>query len=142
MRKFLTASLAGGALLLAAACSSGEPDAEPAMELGAGGGGAMASCMAFDPAVLRDMPVAFEGTATDVDGERVTLEVDHWYQGGNGDRVVLIASEGLEALIGGITFEEGETYLISASTGHVRYCGYSGEATDELRAGFEAAFGE
>lgn len=142
MKKFAMAPMVAALVMLAAACSSGESDTEPMMELEAGGSGAMASCMAFDPAILRDMPVAFEGTVTDVEGERVTLKVDHWFQGGDGEYVALIAPEGLEALIGGITFEEGEQYLISASTGHVSYCGYSGEATAELRAGFDAAFGE
>ena len=128
------------------ACSSAQseltPTPAPPLELSAGeGGDAMAMCMAFDPAFLADMPIAFEGTATAVDGERVTLEVDRWFKGGDAAEVALFAPAGFEALIAGINFEEGRQYLISASDGTVNYCGFSGEATPELRAGFEEAFG-
>lgn len=101
----------------------------------------MASCLAFDPAILADMPVAFEGTVTAVDGNQVTLDVDHWFKGGDTDEVIVTAPQGLEALIGGISFEDGEQYLVSASEGQVNYCGFSGQSTTELRAGFEEAFG-
>lgn len=125
-----------------AACSSGDStESDPPLELSAGGGDAMASCMEFDPAYLAEMPVAFEGTVTDVDGDRITLDVDQWFKGGDAEEVALLAPQGLEALIGGIPFEVGGQYLISASEGQVNYCGFSGEATTELRAGFEAAFG-
>jgi len=134
--------VSGAVVLLAitlAGCSS-ESESAP-LELSAGdGGGAMASCLAFDPAVLADMPVAFEGTVTAVDGDRVTLEVDEWFKGGDADEVVLLAPQGLEALIGGVPFEADRQYLISATNGQVNYCGFSGESSEELRSGFEAAF--
>ena len=141
----LTTFLATLALALSA-CASAESDPTPTpappLELSAGeGGDAMAMCMEFDPALLAEMPLAFEGTATAVEGERVTLEVDRWFKGGDAAEVALVAPAGLEALIGGINFEEGKQYLVSATDGTVNYCGFSGEATPELRAGFEAAFG-
>lgn len=140
-KRFAVAPLVAALSIALAACSSaGEAESEP-LELSAGGGGAMASCLAFDPNVLADMPVAFEGTVTAVDGDTVTLEVDEWFTGGDADEVVVTAPQGLEALIGGISFEEGQQYLISATGGQVNYCGFSGESTAELRAGFEAAFG-
>ncbi|MGE3960078.1 MAG: hypothetical protein AB7F65_00180 [Dehalococcoidia bacterium] len=141
VRKIALAPLAASLALIATACSSGGTEAEQPLELSAGSGDAMASCLAFDPDVLADMPVAFEGTATAVDGDRVTLEVDRWFKGGDAGEVVLLAPEGLEALIGGISFEEGEQYLVSATNGQVNYCGFSGPATAELEAGFEEAFG-
>lgn len=140
MKKFAIAPLATLAVLVAACSASGGGDAAP-LELSAGGGDGMASCLPFDPAILRDMPVAFEGTATAVDGDRVTLEVDRWFKGGEADEVVVLAPQGLEALIGGIPFEVGGEYLISATDGQVNYCGFSGESTPELLAGFETAFG-
>lgn len=142
----VTAFVATFALALSA-CASAESDPTPTptppppLELSAGGGDAMAMCMAFDPAFLAEMTLAFEGTATAVEGERVTLEVDRWFKGGDAAEVALVAPAGLEALIGGINFEEGKQYLVSATDGTVNYCGFSGEATPELRAGFEAAFG-
>jgi len=139
MIKFVPGAVALLAIVLSGCSGDSEPET---LELSAGdGGGAMASCMAFDPAILGEAPVAFEGTAMTVDGERVTLEVDHWYAGGDADEVVLLAPQGLEALIAGFNLEVGKQYLISATNGQVNYCGFSGESTNELRAGFEAAFG-
>jgi hypothetical protein len=114
--------------------------AAPPLELSLGDGGAMASCIAFDVAFLAEMQVAFEGTVTGVDGELVTLTVDEWFKGGDASTVVLRAPAGMEALIGGIDFVEGEPYLITAAEGNVNYCGFSGPSTPEFRAAFEAAF--
>ncbi|MDA0270254.1 MAG: hypothetical protein O2919_04415 [Chloroflexi bacterium] len=142
MKKFAFAPLAASLAMLLAACSpSASTETAPPLELSAGGGDGMMSCMAFDPAILAEMPVAFEGTATAVDGDRVTLEVDRWFKGGDAETVVVVAPQGLEALIGGIAFEVGGQYLVSATNGQVNYCGFSGEATPDLRAGFEAAYG-
>jgi hypothetical protein len=47
----------------------------------------------------------------------------------------------LQALIGGIEFESGGQYLISAEGGNVSYCGFSGPSTPEFRAAFVEAFG-
>ncbi len=116
-------------------------DAEPALELSLGGGESLASCLVFDVATLAQMSPAFEGTVTNVDGERITLDVDRWFAGGDAEQVTLIGTAGMEALIGGIAFQEGGQYLITAADGQVNYCGYSGPATPELRAQFEQAFG-
>ena len=115
--------------------------AGPALELSLGDGPGLASCMAFDTAVLADMPMAFEGTVTAVDGEQVTLTVDRWFRGGDAATVELHAPAGMQALIGGIDFVEGDQYLVSATEGNVNYCGYTDASTPELRAAFEQAFG-
>jgi hypothetical protein len=114
--------------------------AAPPLELSLSDGGAMADCMAFDVEFLREMPVAFEGTVTAVDGERVTLSVDRWFKGGGTETVKLWAPAGMEALIGGIEFVEGSQYLITAAEGNVNYCGFSGPSTPDFRAAFEEAF--
>lgn len=139
MKKFALVPVTAALALVLSACSAGG-ESEPPLELSAGEGEGMMSCLAFDPAHLAQMPVAFEGTATAVDGDRVTLKVDRWFKGGDADEVVLLAPQGLDALIGGIAFDTGGQYLISATDGQVNYCGFSGEATPELQAGFEAAF--
>jgi hypothetical protein len=141
MTRFVLAPLAAALVVLVTACGTSGGAAAGPLELSAGGGDAMASCLAFDPARLAEMPVAFEGTATAVEGDRVTLKVDRWFKGGDAAEVVLVAPQGLEALIGGIPFAVGGQYLVSATDGQVNYCGFSGEATPDLRAGFEAAFG-
>ena len=60
---------------------------------------------------------------------------------GDAQRVELAATPGLAALTAGFEFVEGGEYLISASGDAVSLCGYSGPATAELRAHFEATFG-
>lgn len=114
-----------------------------ALELNAAGEDALASCIQFSPEELaRVAEIAFEGTVIAVDGARVTLSVNEWFKGG-GDvtEVALNAPLGMEALIGGIPFEAGQQYLISAQDGNVNYCGFSGPSTPEYRAAFQTAFG-
>jgi hypothetical protein len=119
----------------------GGSTADP-LVLGLAADDAMASCLPVTAEFMADMSPAFEGTVTAVEGETVTLTFDLWFAGDTGaTEAELTAPAGMEALIGGVEFSVGETYLITASGGTVNYCGYSGPATPELRAIFEAAFG-
>lgn len=116
--------------------------AGPPLELSLGDAGTtMASCLPVSAEILADMSPAFEATATAVEGTTVTLTVDRWFAGGDAEQVVLEAPAGMTALTGGIEFEVGTQYLITAANGTVNYCGFSGEATPELRAIFDEAFG-
>jgi hypothetical protein len=101
---------------------------------------ALMSCLPFSVDILDDMEVAFEGTVTGVAGDQLTLDVVTWYRGGDTEQVQITAPLGMEALIGGIPFEVGGSYLVSATNGVVNYCGYTGVATPELRTAFEQAF--
>lgn len=112
----------------------------PPLVLDLGADDPMASCMVPDATILADMSPAFAGTATSIDGEIVTLTVDRWYAGGDAAIVELHAQPGLEALIAGFSFEQGEQYLVTAGNGTVNFCGYSGPATPELQALFDEAF--
>lgn len=114
---------------------------EPPLELTAGGEDITQMCIVFSPEELeRVAEVAFEGTVTAVDGDTITMTVDTWFRGADeASQVVLNAPQGMQALIGGFPFEVGSQYLISAHEGTVNYCGFSGESTPDLRAGFEAA---
>ena len=130
----------GGAIALTG--GGEDPVAEgPALELNAAGEDPMASCIMFSVEELAKAQVAFEGTVTSVEGDVVTLDVDHWFKGGDAGQVVLNAPQGMEALIAGIPFEVGGQYLITAYDGNVNYCGFSGPSTPEFRAAFEQAFG-
>jgi hypothetical protein len=106
-------------------------------------GDAMAMCMQVSPELLRDADqVAFEGTVTQLDGRVATLSVDRWFAGEEVDEVVVTgAAENEVALLGGVIFEDGGHYLISAVDGDVRSCGLSGEVTPELQAIYDEAFG-
>lgn len=120
--------------------SDGEGFDEPTLSLSLGTEAASASCPVFDPATLAGMAPAFAGTARTVEDETVILVVDRWYAGDEAAIVELRAPAGLEALTGGIRFEVGQQYLITATDGTVNYCGYSGPATPELQAAFDSAF--
>ncbi len=69
-----------------------------------------------------------------------TPVVDEAYRGVDAGAVTLVAPEGLEALIGGVAWQVGRPYLVSASDGVVHYCGQTGPATTELQAIYDAAF--
>ena len=121
----------------------GDPVASgPPLELSAGTADpSMTMCIMYSVEELAKAPVAFEGTVTSVEGETVTLDVDHWFKGGDAEQVVIDAPAGMEALLAGIPFEEGSQYLVTAYDGTVNYCGFSGPSTPEFRADFEEAFG-
>ena len=139
------AVIAGGAY---AVLDDDEPSARPpaptatSLALPGGGDGAsMSSCIQFDVDFLRDMQVAFSGTATEVGGDTVTLEVDRWYKGGDADVVRLANFDPTNSSLDGFTFEQGDRYLISASDGTVSFCGFSGPWSEELAGAFDQAFG-
>lgn len=108
----------------------------------AAGGTSINSCIPFDVAVLRDMPVAFAGTVSAVSDTAVTISVDHWYRGGSADTVTLDQpGSGVPVSIDGVDFRTGERYLVTATNGNVNGCGYSGPATPDLERAFADAFG-
>ena len=110
------------------------------IELSAPADDAMAMCMAITPELLADTQVAFKGTVQTSEGGIVTLTIDQAYKGTDAQVATLVAPAGMEALIGGVTFEPGQQYLITATDGVVNYCGFSGLATSELQALFDQAF--
>ncbi len=101
----------------------------------------MASCVGFQVEYLRDMPVAFAGTATSVDSDAVTLKVDRWYKGGTADQATVSRPDPQSSIaLDGVEFVEGKRYLVTATDGTVNGCGFSGEATPELEKAFAEAF--
>jgi hypothetical protein len=104
------------------------------------GGDAAASCLPFDVQTLAGMPTAFAGTVTQIEGQAITLNVDRWYTGGDAQSVRLTTIDNAEALLGGIPFEVGSQYLLTASDGALNYCGYSGPATADFQSSFNTAF--
>ena len=113
-----------------------------------GGDRSTASCLAFSAETLAMFPVAFDGTVTEIDGDHVTFDVEHWYRGGEGDTVTATAPElvpNSAALVGGVGFEEGERYLVSADRESDRItpavCGFTVTYSDETADVFAGAFG-
>ena len=71
----------------------------------------------------------------------VVLTVTHLYAGTRTDVVEVAQSDGnSEALIGATAFEPGRAYLVAATDGRAMVCGYSGLATPDLQALYDAAF--
>lgn len=123
---------------------AGDRVAEPQKELSLAlpPADSMQMCIEFSPEALAPMEVAFSGEAYDVDGATVRLTPDHWYRGGDGaDEVVLTAGSEDVLLEGGITFEEGQRYLVSAVDGQVATCGLSAPYSEEMAAAYDEAFG-
>lgn len=104
-------------------------------------GGVAAKCVPPSAATLSAAPLAFAGIVERVDGGTAVLTVTHLYAGTRTDIVEVAQSDGAsEALIGATAFEPGGAYLVAATDGRAMVCGYSGLATPELRALYDAAF--
>jgi len=117
------------------------PTAARSMTLRMPGTSAASDCAMFDVAVLRRMPVAFQGTAVEVADTSVVLTVGHWFRGGrDGVTTVRVSKPGPQASEG-VEFTVGKTYLVSAQDGAVSVCGYTGELTPDFLAYFNSAFG-
>jgi hypothetical protein len=107
-----------------------------------GDGTTISSCLMFDVAVLRGMPVALAGTVVAQDADSVTLRVDRWYKGDSADQVRVATPEGSTSVaLDGVAFEQGKRYLLTATDGTVNGCGFSGPATPELERSYAEAFG-
>ncbi|MDQ0934190.1 hypothetical protein [Streptomyces turgidiscabies] len=105
-------------------------------------GSAAAKCVAPTPDLLRRHQLAFEGTVTAKQDDRVDLRVDHWYRATTGpaDRPTGVSLTNDEANSEAPDFEIGAHYLVTADNGAVPMCGGTTEATDEARAMFREAF--
>ncbi len=104
------------------------------------GSGATGKCRAVEVGDIRRMQVAFEGTATAVNGELVTLHVDHWYHGGTADTVEVQSDSDAVATLLGVDFKAGESYLVTATNGQVSTCGESAPSNPDLRTLYQQAF--
>lgn len=148
----LVVALAAALALVAAAvvgvvALGGGDGARSTLEPGAPltGGSALTSCLAFSEDALGLAPIAFDGTVTDISGDRVTLEVERWYRGGTDDTVEVTAPEQIGvALHGAVGFVEGERYLLSGESADGRFqpsvCGFSVVYSEDMAAAFERAF--
>lgn len=140
--------LAGGVAAVAlagfgvAAVLRDEPASRQSLSVAAAGT-TMSSCLPFDVNILREMPVAFAGTAQEIMPTKITIVVDRWYRvtGDETDLVDLtLPGANTSAALDGVEFVEGQRYLFTATDGTVNGCGFSGLASAELEAAFESAF--
>jgi hypothetical protein len=98
-------------------------------------------CMVPNPELLATQSVAFEGTVQEISDGVVTLVPSHFYTGSVTDLVEVTApADQMAELIGAVDFQDGGTYLVSATGGEVTVCGFSGPVTPELEALYVQAF--
>lgn len=101
-----------------------------------------AKCMVVNLDVLRAQEFAFAGTVTTVADGVATLEVSHWYRGGDTALVEVKApNKDLQLLLSAVDFQQGKAYLVSGTGDTVTLCGFSALATPELTALYDEAYG-
>ena len=105
-------------------------------------GSVAGKCAMPSAETLATFDTAFSGTVTSIEGGTATLEVDQWYAGGDASNVTVESpSKDLQDLLMAVDFQEGRTYLVSATDDRVTLCGFTAEETPELEAMYAEAFG-
>lgn len=104
-------------------------------------GSAAGKCAAPNAATLASFDTAFAGTVTALDDGTATLSVDEWYVGDEAATVtVATPSKELQDLLMAVDFQEGKSYLVSATGGRVTLCGFTAEENPDLQALYDEAF--
>jgi len=117
------------------------PSVEPPPTSDPGGGGAMASCIMYDPALLPTFETVFDGTVSAVDGDQVTFDVNVGWKGVDAS-VTLTALDTSVALLGPVPdFEVGGRYLVTAAGPNINACGYTLDYDADTAASWAGAFG-
>jgi hypothetical protein len=115
--------------------------AKPPLKLKAPSPLSASMCIQFSPDILAEMPVAFSGTVASVGADTVTLDVDHWYRGGDASSVEIgRLDESAIALVGIPAFSVGDRFLVTATDGVVNACGYTAPWSSDMAAVFDSAF--
>ena len=111
----------------------------PSSDPGSGGGG-MASCIVYDPAILPTFDIVFDGTVTAVNGDQVTFDVNEGWKGADGS-ITLTAPMAEIALTGPMPdFAVGGRYLVTAAGSNINSCGYTLDYDASTAADWAAAF--
>jgi hypothetical protein len=107
-------------------------------------GSVAAKCAMPSAETLSTFDTAFAGTVTTLDGGTATLSVDQWYAGGDEADSVTVESPSkeLEDLLMAVDFQDGKSYLVSATDTRVTLCGFTAEQSPELQALYDEAFAQ
>ncbi len=157
-RTLLAAPLLVVALSALSACGGSEPTDPPDQgsaseqsDAGSSGGtlaltadgSAAAKCAMPSAETLATFDTAFAGTVTSLDDGTATLTVDEWYAGDEADTVTVASpSKDLQDLLMAVDFEDGKSYLVSATGARVTLCGFTAEQSPELQAMYDEAFAQ
>ncbi len=127
--------------LSATTIAASEPGNETDLRLSTGGlNVSAATCPVVDATIISQAPIAFKGTVTMHGDGVVQLTIDEAYAGADARTATLTSPPGMEGFLGGVAWDLGSQYLVSANSGVVNFCGRSGRATAELQAVFDQAF--
>jgi hypothetical protein len=106
-------------------------------------GSAAGKCKVPSAETLSTFDTAFAGTVTSLDSGTATLAVDQWYAGDEAATVTVESpSKELEDLLMAVDFQQGKSYLVSATGGRVTLCGFTAEENPELQAMYDEAFAQ
>lgn len=98
-------------------------------------------CAVPNAETLATFDTAFAGTVTSLDDGMATLSVDEWYAGDEAATVTVESPSGdLPELLMAVDFQEGTSYLVSASGDRVTLCGFTAEQGPELQALYDEAY--
>lgn len=141
-RARLTFAIAGGvaALALGGFAVATLTASTPPTQLTAPAGGIAAKCMEVTPASFETTDVAFKATATSIEGDTVLLTVTDRFTGEVANTVETTQGDGAISDGGPLVYEEGESYLIASSDGHILSCGISSVASPFLEDIYTQAF--
>lgn len=135
------AAFAALALVVALGGRSPAPGITPGGSVGTGS----AACVEqYTPTTLANRTFAFDGTASAIDGERVTFTVGTAYRGAAGGTITLDAPGMTGTAItsaGGPNLAVGERYLVAGDDHFVWACGYTQPYDAGVAAEWAAALG-
>ena len=146
MRRTLAGLAVAGLALVISGCGGDHSTSEPSskgtpeetvLQLEQG---VTAKCLMPSARVLKGFAEAFSGTVTRIEGDEATLDVDHWYAGGDAPQVVVRSTERTISEQGLFDLEVGQRYLISGRQGSVSLCGFSAPWSPDLERLYAQAF--
>ena len=106
-------------------------------------GSTAGKCAVPSAQTLATFDTAFAGTVTSLDGGTATLSVDQWYAGDEAATVTVDSpTQDLQDLLLAVDFEQGSSYLVSATGDRVTLCGFTAEKSPELQALYDEAFAQ
>lgn len=123
--------------------AGGDPAADSGQDPSVVPGGGMALCVdlySLDTLVHRD--VAFDGTVSAIDGDRITFDVNEWFTGGENDEVTLGGAESLTAISpdNDVQAQVGDRLLVAGDGGFAWICGFTQPYDEEVAADWRAVF--
>ena len=111
--------------LSASTVADAEPGNRTELRLSTGGlNVSAATCPVVDATIISQAPIAFTGTMTMHGDGVVQLIVDEAYAGVDVQIVRLTSPPGMEGFLGGVAWDVGSQYLISANSGVVNFWPY------------------